>query len=116
MHILITGAAGMIGAKLAASLVNDPPPGLTRMTLVDVIEPTAPAGSPVATVSAKLDISDAAAVGRADRQAAGRDLPSRGHRLGRGGGGLRQGLRASTSTARGRCSRRSGRCPTIIRG
>lgn len=62
MHILITGAAGMLGAKVAASLANDPPPGLTRMTLVDVIEPTAPAGSPVATVAAKLDIADAAAV------------------------------------------------------
>ena len=62
MHILITGAAGMLGAKLAASLATDPPPGLTRMTLVDVVAPTPPAGSPVATVAAKLDIADAEAV------------------------------------------------------
>ncbi len=62
MHILITGAAGMVGAKLAQSLAANPPAGLTRMTLVDVITPQKPAGSPVATVAAELDITDAGAV------------------------------------------------------
>lgn len=62
MHILVTGAAGMLGVKLTRSLVTDPPPGLTRLTLVDVIEPRIPAGAPVATVSTRLDIADAAAV------------------------------------------------------
>ncbi len=62
MHVLVTGAAGMIGAKLTRSLVADPPPGLTRLTLVDVVEPAAPAGAPVATVAARLDVADAAAV------------------------------------------------------
>lgn len=62
MHILVTGAAGMLGVKLTRSLCADPPPGLTRLTLVDVIEPRVPAGAPVATVAARLDIADAAAV------------------------------------------------------
>ncbi|MBP7001586.1 D-erythronate dehydrogenase [Amaricoccus sp.] len=62
MHILVTGAAGMIGVKLARSLVSDPPPGLTRLTLVDVVEPKVPAGASVATVSTTLDIADPAAV------------------------------------------------------
>ncbi len=93
MHILITGAAGMIGSKLAASLASDPPPGLTRMTLVDVVAPRAPAGSPVATVAAALDIADAGGGGGAGGQAAGGDLPPCGGGVGRGGGGLRQGLR-----------------------
>ncbi len=62
MHILITGAAGMIGARLAADLAHNPPPGFTRLTLVDLASPRAPAGSPVATVAAVLDITDPAAV------------------------------------------------------
>ncbi|MBP7241212.1 D-erythronate dehydrogenase [Amaricoccus sp.] len=62
MHILVTGAAGMVGVKLTRSLVSDPPPGLTRLTLVDVVEPKVPAGASVATVASTLDIADAAAV------------------------------------------------------
>lgn len=62
MHILITGAAGMLGGKLSASLAADPPVGLTRMTLLDVVAPQPPPGSPVATVAATLDITDRAAV------------------------------------------------------
>lgn len=62
MHILITGAAGMLGAKLAQSLATDPPASLTRMTLVDVVAPRPPSGSPVATVAATLDITDPKAV------------------------------------------------------
>jgi UDP-glucose 4-epimerase len=63
MHILVIGAAGMIGAKLATSLTQDPPPGLDKLTLVDVIAPKAPkAAFPVET--ATLDITDAAAVAK----------------------------------------------------
>ncbi len=62
MHILITGAAGMVGSKLARSLADDPPPSLTRLTLVDVAPPQPPAGSPVATVADRLEMTDAAAI------------------------------------------------------
>ena len=64
MKILIIGAAGMIGAKLAASFASDPEPGVDRMTLVDVVAPKAPAAAfPVET--ATLDITDAEAVRQA---------------------------------------------------
>ena len=47
MHVLITGAAGMIGRKLIARLVKDG--GLNgkpieRLTLIDVVAPEKPAG------------------------------------------------------------------------
>ena len=47
MHILITGAAGMVGRKLTERLIADG--GLNgqpidKLTLVDVVEPDAPAG------------------------------------------------------------------------
>ena len=47
MHILITGAAGMIGRKLTERLAKDG--GLSgqpidQMTLLDVVPPTVPAG------------------------------------------------------------------------
>jgi nucleoside-diphosphate-sugar epimerase len=46
MHVLILGAAGMIGRKLAESLVSRPldGPAVTKMTLADVVLPTVPAG------------------------------------------------------------------------
>ena len=47
MHIAIIGAAGMIGRKLTARLVADGSLGgreITRLTLVDVIEPPQPEG------------------------------------------------------------------------
>ena len=43
MQALIIGAAGMVGAKLAASLADDPA-GITALRLVDVVPPRAPAG------------------------------------------------------------------------
>jgi nucleoside-diphosphate-sugar epimerase len=61
MRIMITGAAGMLGAKLARSLAADPVAGLERLTLVDVVPPAAPAGGP-AVAAATLDLRDAAAV------------------------------------------------------
>lgn len=47
MHILIIGAAGMVGRKLTDRLVRDGGLGgqaLARLTLVDVVAPTAPQG------------------------------------------------------------------------
>ena len=46
MHVLILGAAGMIGRKLAESLASRPLEGgpVTKMTLADVVLPVAPAG------------------------------------------------------------------------
>ncbi|WP_336945698.1 D-erythronate dehydrogenase [Asaia sp. HN010] len=47
MHILVIGAAGMIGRKFTESLVNKPLSGdvaPTRLTLADVIAPSAPSG------------------------------------------------------------------------
>jgi D-erythronate 2-dehydrogenase len=46
LHVLITGAAGMIGRKLTERLVREPRIGgkpIERMTLVDVVEPVKPA-------------------------------------------------------------------------
>jgi nucleoside-diphosphate-sugar epimerase len=61
VHVLITGAAGMIGARVGAALAADPPDGLDRLTLVDVVPVPAPAAAfPV--VTAALDLADPAAI------------------------------------------------------
>jgi nucleoside-diphosphate-sugar epimerase len=72
MHILVTGAAGMIGRKLTARLVKDG--GLNgkpidALTLIDVAAPPAPQG-----FSGKLDavVSDLPAPGEAAKAVAGR--------------------------------------------
>ncbi len=47
MHILITGAAGMIGRKLTTRLVIDRALGdqpIEKLTLIDIVAPTRPAG------------------------------------------------------------------------
>ena len=47
MHVLITGAAGMIGRKLTERLVIDRALGdqpIERLTLIDIVAPTRPAG------------------------------------------------------------------------
>jgi nucleoside-diphosphate-sugar epimerase len=67
MHILITGAAGMVGRKLADKIVADG--GLNgkavdKMTLVDVVVPTAPAGFTGKVDAYALDISSDADSGR----------------------------------------------------
>jgi nucleoside-diphosphate-sugar epimerase len=65
MHILVTGAAGMIGRKLLARLAGDG--GLNgkpidHLTLIDVVAPEAPAGftGKVTAVAADLAASDVA--------------------------------------------------------
>src|SRR5437764_625893 len=68
MHILITGAAGMVGRKLTARLVADRGlngKSIDRFTLVDVVKPNAPAGFSGKVDAYALDVS---------REDAGRQL------------------------------------------
>ncbi len=60
MHVLITGAAGMIGRKLVGRLVRDGRIGdkpIARMTLQDIVERTAPAGARFAVETRAGDLS-----------------------------------------------------------
>ena len=60
MHILIIGAAGMVGRKLAEKLAKDGHLGgrdVTKATLHDVIEPSAPAGAKFSSVTVASDFS-----------------------------------------------------------
>jgi nucleoside-diphosphate-sugar epimerase len=66
LHILILGAAGMVGRKLIARLVRDGRLGaqaISGMTLQDVVEPAPPAGAamPVQAVASDLSEPGAAA-------------------------------------------------------
>jgi D-erythronate 2-dehydrogenase len=71
MHVLIIGAAGMVGRKFTDRIVADGPLGgraLSRLTLHDVVAPAAPAVVfPVETLA-----SDLADPGEAERLVAGR--------------------------------------------
>jgi D-erythronate 2-dehydrogenase len=72
MHVLITGAAGMVGRKLTNSLVETGELGgreITALTLVDVVAPEAPAGFKGKVSARDADIS---AVGEGDAMIAGR--------------------------------------------
>ena len=67
MHILITGAAGMIGRKLTARLVGDGRLGeqpVDRLTLTDVVLPPRPEGS---GASIEVVAADLAEPGAAER-------------------------------------------------
>ena len=67
MHILIIGAAGMIGVKLTNRLIRDGAlagEGIEKATLVDVVAPVEPSGAPFAVASAAIDLS---APGAAER-------------------------------------------------
>jgi D-erythronate 2-dehydrogenase len=71
-HVLITGAAGMIGRKLIERLAKDGAINgrkIERLTLTDVVQPAAPNN-----FSGKVDawVSDLAAPGEAERAVAGR--------------------------------------------
>lgn len=64
MHILIIGAAGMVGRKLTAALVNAGQVGgreISRLTLADVVAPESPAGFDGAVDTRAIDISTAQA-------------------------------------------------------
>ena len=72
MHILITGAAGMLGRKLTESLVKAGGLGgraIDALTLVDVVQPQAPAGF---AGEVKARAADIAAPGEGDAMVAGR--------------------------------------------
>jgi nucleoside-diphosphate-sugar epimerase len=65
MHILITGAAGMIGRKLTARLVADGAlngQAIDRLTLIDVVAPQAPGQFSGKVAASAADIADASAV------------------------------------------------------
>lgn len=60
MHILVIGAAGMVGRKFVERLAGDGTLGgrpIAKVTLHDVIEPSAPAGAPFATRTVASDFS-----------------------------------------------------------
>ncbi len=72
MHILVLGAAGMVGRKLLERLAREGHLGgreITRATLHDVVEPSAPAG---ASFRSEVSASDFANPGEAERLIAGR--------------------------------------------
>ena len=72
MHVLILGAAGMIGRKLTARLLADGNVGgrpVERLTLADVVPAERPVG---ADGSVEVVVTDLAAPGEADRLTAGR--------------------------------------------
>ena len=72
MHILITGAAGMIGRKLSARLVKDGQLNgkkIDRLTLIDVVAPENPAGF---AGTAELSASDLSSPGAAAKAIAGK--------------------------------------------
>lgn len=60
MHVMVIGAAGMIGRKLVEAIAADPEvlgTAVDRMTLVDVIEPVAPAGLAAVGKALAVDLS-----------------------------------------------------------
>jgi len=68
MHILVTGAAGMIGRKLTARLVKDGRLNgqeIDRLTLTDVIAPEKPAGFAGAVELSASDLSSPGAAAKA---------------------------------------------------
>ena len=72
MHILITGAAGMVGRKLTARLVKDGKlngSAIDKLTLIDVVAPHQPDGFNGAV---EVSTSDLSAPGAADKAIAGR--------------------------------------------
>ena len=68
MHILITGAAGMIGRKLSARLVKDGQLNgkkIDRLTLIDVVAPEKPAGFAGTAELSASDLSSPRAAAKA---------------------------------------------------
>src|SRR3984893_556798 len=70
MHILIIGAAGMVGAKLTSRLVTDRTVAgkpIDALTLIDVVQPTSPSANGIKIATEAADLST---LGTADRIAA----------------------------------------------
>lgn len=62
MHVLVIGAAGMVGRKLLDKIAAEPGllgADIDKLTLVDVIEPAAPTAFSSISVSRAADLSDA---------------------------------------------------------
>ena len=67
MHILITGAAGMIGRKITERLLADPKIGnhaITKLTLHDIVAPQAPPTSKTSIRPIVGDLSDSQLISR----------------------------------------------------
>ena len=95
MHILITGAAGMIGRKLTERLLADGQIGkreITKLTLHDIVAPEAQPNAHTSIRPIVGDLSDKQLIDRLISEKPDIVDPPRGDRLGRGGGGFRQGL------------------------
>jgi D-erythronate 2-dehydrogenase len=58
MEVLIIGAAGMLGGKLARSLASAPPERLSRLTLADLVAPEAPGTADVPAETRAVDLTD----------------------------------------------------------
>lgn len=61
MHILITGAAGMIGRKLTERLITDRALGsqpIEKLTLIDIVQPARPAGFSDHVKTRAADLAD----------------------------------------------------------
>jgi nucleoside-diphosphate-sugar epimerase len=72
MHILVLGAAGMVGRKLVERLAREGQLGgrsIERMTLFDVVAPSAPTGAPFKVTTLSGDLSTS---GESERLVAGR--------------------------------------------
>jgi nucleoside-diphosphate-sugar epimerase len=68
MHVLCTGAGGMIGRKLTAQLIKEGALGgrpISRLTLLDIEVPDVPAGARHRIATAALDLSMLGAAARA---------------------------------------------------
>ena len=68
MHVLCTGAGGMIGRKLVARLIKDGALGgqpISRLTLLDIEAPDVPAGAGDKVDTAAVDLSMLGAGARA---------------------------------------------------
>ena len=68
MHILMTGAAGMIGRKLTARLVKDGKLNgkpIDRLTLIDVVPPERPQGFSGTVEATTSDLSAPGAAAKA---------------------------------------------------
>src|SRR5512141_822241 len=68
MHILMTGAAGMIGRKLTARLVKDGKlngQAIDRLTLIDVVAPEKPAAFSGAVELSTVDLAAPGAAAKA---------------------------------------------------
>ncbi len=122
MHILITGAAGMIGRKLTERLVRDGALNgkpIEKLTLTDIVAPAKPPALPARWTSRRPPIS------RTRRSRAGTS-PTRpdvifhlaGDRVGRGGARFRQGLshqsRRHARSARGDPQTGDGYVPKFV--